>query len=392
MALMNRLLSGLRGWPQDRQMSLPAVVAPAGAVESQAGGMAEGGEDDTVGQAQREIEQEDIEILLIGDEEQSENAVFPSLVGLSEPEFRIVPASQLAKALQLFRHRDIGIIVLEADHLNQASLARLDYIMAWEPPCPVIILYGSADDAEIDKAFQAGVDDCLPRHMVRPSRFFHFMDRVLERRAQFEMKLGGMETAQELPPFHIVQEAHEGLVIVDRSGIVRFANDPVCRLLKQSAEDLMGKPFPFPMQMNGRNTVAIEEDPDNPIHAELRAVETDWGGYPARLVSVQDVTARRLIERELEKAKDHRASAEKTARLIREEIRTRILPLIEQSSVDDGTAQGANTKRELRQLASNLKRMILSIETRLRTAKQPPQHAATGGVAAKRPPSQTAAE
>lgn len=94
-------------------------------------------------------------------------------------------------------------------------------------------------------------------------------------------------------PLALVQETAEGLVILDHDGSVRFANDIAENLLGAEHGSLTGKPFRFPVSTGEPITADFPEGRST----ELRFIETEWGGVPARIGSIADVTVRRELER-----------------------------------------------------------------------------------------------
>jgi hypothetical protein len=94
-------------------------------------------------------------------------------------------------------------------------------------------------------------------------------------------------------PLTLVQETAEGLVILDHDGAVRFANDVAEDLLGAEHGSLTGKPFRFPVSAGEPITADFPEGRST----ELRFIETEWGGLPARIGSLADVTVRRELER-----------------------------------------------------------------------------------------------
>ena len=96
----------------------------------------------------------------------------------------------------------------------------------------------------------------------------------------------------------IVDAIAEAIVIVDREGVVRFANSGAARLFGKPRSDIIGKPFGFPVQ----GVDAAEMDIIPPlggaqVTAELQVAETMWEGEPAMVASLRDITERKRAER-----------------------------------------------------------------------------------------------
>ncbi len=105
----------------------------------------------------------------------------------------------------------------------------------------------------------------------------------------------------------ILNALADGLVVVDRRGLVRFANAAAERLLGQPSGSLEGAPFEptllEPTLPRGRAGRPIELEVEipgrrRPAVVERCAVAFEWEGEPAWLVSLRDVTERRRLEAE----------------------------------------------------------------------------------------------
>lgn len=127
---------------------------------------------------------------------------------------------------------------------------------------------------------------------------------------------GGVDTAEHtdaqwdrLRP--IIERLPDGIVIVDASGDIRFANPAAARLFNRPAEDLIGTPFGTPLIAGETTEMEIVRRGGGDLaYAELRVVDTDWGGEKVELVSLREITDRKHAEERL-----RQLAAEREARL-----------------------------------------------------------------------------
>src|SRR5690606_21145662 len=103
------------------------------------------------------------------------------------------------------------------------------------------------------------------------------------------------------PQVTLVQETPEAIVILDSQGNVRFVNGGAEELLGSRASDMLGKPFGLPTEPGEHEVAVIRPDGDNRF-AEMRIVDTQWGGVPARVAALNDTTVRRKLERTMQAA------------------------------------------------------------------------------------------
>ena len=96
----------------------------------------------------------------------------------------------------------------------------------------------------------------------------------------------------------VIREDVDGMLVIDRAGVVVFANPAAERLLGRAAQALKGTPLGFPLVPGESSEIDVITGP-TPTTAEMRVVAIDWEGQPAALASLRDVTERKHAEDEL---------------------------------------------------------------------------------------------
>jgi PAS domain S-box-containing protein len=124
-------------------------------------------------------------------------------------------------------------------------------------------------------------------HMLRRSRNSRIRD-LQNRLAESESRFRG-----------IIERNADGVIVLDREGIIRFVNPAAERLMGRDRRDLVGFPFGFPVA--GKDAVELDlvMAGGGTAVAEMRVVETEWEELPAFLVSMRDVTERKETEERL---------------------------------------------------------------------------------------------
>jgi signal transduction histidine kinase len=111
----------------------------------------------------------------------------------------------------------------------------------------------------------------------------------------------------------IVERIADGIIIVGLDGTIRFTNPAAEQLFGRSADELTATTFGFPAVVGESTEVDVVRPGAEPVSVELRVVDIDWEGNPARLVSLRDVTDRKRSEEraaQLERERLGRAEAE----------------------------------------------------------------------------------
>jgi len=121
--------------------------------------------------------------------------------------------------------------------------------------------------------------------------------------------------------FHSLVEGHgDGIVVLDYSGIVRFANSAVSKLFGIRPEALLGEHFGFPVMAGETTEIDVVPRALAPTVVEMRVVAAEWEGELAYIVILRDITDRKRAEereRHVLQAQAERAAAEEAARRFR---------------------------------------------------------------------------
>ncbi len=96
----------------------------------------------------------------------------------------------------------------------------------------------------------------------------------------------------------VIRENVDGMLVIDREGVVVFANPAAERLLGRAAQTLEGTRLGFPLVPGESSEIDVVAGP-SPRTAEMRVVAIAWEGQPAALAALRDVTDRKRAEDQL---------------------------------------------------------------------------------------------
>jgi signal transduction histidine kinase len=117
----------------------------------------------------------------------------------------------------------------------------------------------------------------------------------------------------------IIERNADAIVVVDSSGMIRFANRAATELFNAPLEELIGSDFGFPL-VAGDTTEVDVLSAGVPHVAEMRVVRSEWDGADAHIASLRDVTLRKRAERDARRviqAEAARVVADESARRFR---------------------------------------------------------------------------
>lgn len=99
----------------------------------------------------------------------------------------------------------------------------------------------------------------------------------------------------------IITRNLQGILIVSQRRTIRFANPAAAAIFDCKPEELLGKPFDFPFELNQKTEIRLKSRNGQIVVAEIWIVDAEWEAEQAYFVSLQDVTERKRNEQELRK-------------------------------------------------------------------------------------------
>lgn len=116
--------------------------------------------------------------------------------------------------------------------------------------------------------------------------------------------------ADRWPP--IVEQLEDGLLVLDRAGVIRYANAAAATLLGRPAAQLVGAPFGLPLTGPGITELALGPQA-TPVR--LRIVDVGGHGDSTWLVTLRDQTVEHALHEQERQAADARSLADAAVRI-----------------------------------------------------------------------------
>ncbi|KKL17770.1 hypothetical protein LCGC14_2482210, partial [marine sediment metagenome] len=194
----------------------------------------------------------------------------------------------------------VDIVLLDLNLPDSHGLDTVRSTTAHAPDMPIVVMTSSDDETLAAKAVGEGAQDYLVKGQVDSARLLRAMRYAIERKRARQAIV-----ASEARFHSMIRDNADGIVVVDRAGLVRYLNPAARSLFGPEAERMLGQPFELPITAGEATEVEIAGLGGTVAVAAMRVAEMDWEGEAAHIVSLRDVTARTRAEEELAKHRYH---------------------------------------------------------------------------------------
>lgn len=220
------------------------------------------------------------------------------------PKIAVRHCKSLEYGLRCLRENRFDAVLLDLSVVpDSAPMRGLQTIIETAPDIPVIVLTGREDYKLEIEALSRGARDYLIKSQIDANLLIRSLYYAIERnRLQINSRkyIHRLESS-ELHFRNIIENNADAMVVVDREGSIRYANNAAETLFRRKRDDLIGQPFGFPIVAGETTELDIFRKGEDHATAEMRVVESEWEGETVFLASLRDVTGRKEAESQLEK-------------------------------------------------------------------------------------------
>lgn len=176
---------------------------------------------------------------------------------------------------------------------------------------PVLVLADAKNEASAIEAIRAGAQDYLVKNSFDGKEFVRTVRSAIERQSVIvKLEKKSLEfQANEARLLRVIVNNVDGIIIVDESNKVCFVNPAAEKLFSCTASEFLNKTFEYKIDLNKSSELTIDGTGGATNVIEMRAVKTLWENRDAYLVSLRDITERKLIEQRLKENEERYALA-----------------------------------------------------------------------------------
>ena len=244
-------------------------------------------------------------VLLVEDDAVDRRIVERLLARRPQPfEFAVDSVGSLSAAIECLDDGEYDIALLDLGLPDSSGIETVRGLSEVAPHIPIVVLTGLDDEETGLLAIKNGATDYLVKNRSLENLLVRTILYALERQKQKKLILDTNRQLQiSKANFHsIVEKNSDGIIVVDKDGVVRFVNPATESIFARKAEELLGNLFGFPVMGVKVTEVDIVRPGKGPGIAEMRVLETEWSGQSAYLVLLRDITERKRAKEQIEHA------------------------------------------------------------------------------------------
>ena len=206
---------------------------------------------------------------------------------LDEPDsmgmrFDLVRADRLEVGLKLLETARFDALLLDLTLPDSQGLETVQRVMARGFPLPILVMTNLGDELMAFEAMRLGAQD----YMVKATSDSRYLKRAIWYAIERQKLINQSEG--------IIRRAADGMVVIDADGVVRYLNPAAQAILGVQPETLLGHPFPFPAASGESSVQRVSGERERSV--EIKVVDIQWKGRPARLASLRDITELQRVE------------------------------------------------------------------------------------------------
>jgi two-component system cell cycle sensor histidine kinase/response regulator CckA len=183
-------------------------------------------------------------------------------------------------------------IILDLTLPDSTGIETLTQVRAVSPDTPIIVLTGlDAGSGLREKAEQLGAFEFVSKNEL---------PQLLPRSVHWTLRHKRAE-AQHRQFERLIESIPDAVIVTERDGVIRFANDAALELYGKRQEDFVGQPVGFMMKEGLVTEIEVKRGRET-RSCEVRVAGCEWNGVQAFLALVRDVTEQKRLNEQLQHA------------------------------------------------------------------------------------------
>ncbi len=245
-----------------------------------------------------------LKILLIEDNPGDARLIKELLNQVTSFNFDLWNAETLSDGLKFIEEREFDVILLDLKLPDSDGFETVLRTREKVKKIPIIVITGLNDEILARKAVQTGAQDYLIKGEIEGNplirAILHSIDRYKIILAMDSLTKSLQETEARFRK--IIEENADSIIIIDKSGKVKFLNPAAERYLNKKINEIIGLFFYLPKRDGEKNEISIAQKDGVILTGEIQAVKIEWDNEPAYLLTLRDISERKKFEEKLKES------------------------------------------------------------------------------------------
>lgn len=235
--------------------------------------------------------EESVRVLVVDDNPGDTRLIEAMLAEEDGASFGTQTAGRLSEAIAALGRGAFDVVLLDLGLPDSQGLDTFREVRRVGGGIPVVVMTGLDDHHVALQAVREGAQDYLVKGKVDAALVARSVRYAVERH-----RLGSALRASETRLRTVTDQNLDAILVVDQSGIVRFANPAAEGVFRQRQDELRGTRFGCVAPGREAEQLCIPQPNGEAKVVEMRVAAIEWEGEPACLASLRDITERKRIE------------------------------------------------------------------------------------------------
>lgn len=234
-------------------------------------------------------------ILMITDSTEEVGRIGEMLSQMGDDLLALEQVRNIGDAVFRSDRRKYGLILLDLSLPESQGMETFIKLHDQISHIPIVVLAGGEDEEVAVQTLREGAQEYLLKSEMNSKLLGRAIIYAIERnrlRVELKRKADSLKGNQERFR-RIIETLKEGILILDRKSILKFANRAAESLFELHLGKDMEEFFGLSLAPGDTEEVKLRGRGDRPVIAVVSTMEIHWYGEPSCLVSIHDITERR---------------------------------------------------------------------------------------------------
>lgn len=205
--------------------------------------------------------------------------------------FALTNVETLGEALKCLSENEFDLILLDLNLPDSKELDTLDSVRKNAHKIPIVVITALSDEGLALEAMKRGAEGFLVKGQMGVNALLQAIFFAVERHRilmELEEKIRELEKSK-MRFRNVIERIEDAVMVVDRDGMIQFANASSESFLGSTPEKLIGESFDFPLEVDQLKKVELKGGKGEKRTAEMRIKETKWEGDGAYLILLRNL-------------------------------------------------------------------------------------------------------